>query len=100
MSKVVQPLPKIIPLFPKRLKNKNEDKKFKNFLSVFKTLSINLPLVKAMLEMSGYAKFMKELVTKKRILDFETIEVSHTCSAIMNNEMIKKKEDPEAFIIP
>lgn len=66
--------------------------------SVFKTLLVNL--IEVLLEMSGYAKFMKELVTKKRILDFETIEVSHTCSAIMNNEMIKKKEDPEAFIIP
>ncbi|KAK4721361.1 hypothetical protein R3W88_011594 [Solanum pinnatisectum] len=50
--------------------------------------------------MPGYAKFMKELVTKKRSLDFETIEVSHSCSAIMTNEIIKKKEDPRAFTIP
>ncbi|KAK4737363.1 hypothetical protein R3W88_001060 [Solanum pinnatisectum] len=64
-----------------------------------KTLSINLPLVEALLEMPGYAKFMKELVTKKRSLDFETIEVSHSCSAIMTNEMIKKKEDPGSFTI-
>ncbi|KAK4721428.1 hypothetical protein R3W88_011661 [Solanum pinnatisectum] len=50
--------------------------------------------------MSGYAKFMKELVTKKRSMDFKTIEVSHNCSAIMTREMIKKKEDPRAFTIP
>ncbi|KAK4731268.1 hypothetical protein R3W88_024256 [Solanum pinnatisectum] len=50
--------------------------------------------------MLGYAKFMKELVTKKRSLDLETIEVSHSCSALMTNEMIKKKEDPGAFTIP
>ncbi|XP_049397390.1 uncharacterized protein LOC125861568 [Solanum stenotomum] len=95
----MQPLPKISPSFPQRLKKKNEDEKFKKFLSVFKTLSINLPLVEALVETSGYAKF-KELVTKKRSLDFETIKVSHSCSAIMTNELIKKREDPGAFTIP
>ncbi|XP_015167699.1 uncharacterized protein [Solanum tuberosum] len=50
--------------------------------------------------MPGYAKFMKELVTKKRILDFETIEISHSCSEIMTNERIIKKKDPGAFTIP
>ncbi|XP_049381252.1 uncharacterized protein LOC125845762 [Solanum stenotomum] len=50
--------------------------------------------------MPGYAKFMKELVTKNRSMDFETIEISHNCSAIMTSKMIIKKEDPEAFPIP
>ncbi|XP_049365173.1 uncharacterized protein LOC125829989 [Solanum verrucosum] len=99
MSKVAQPLPKVTPLFPQHLKKKNKDEKFKKFLSVFKTLSINLSLVEALLEMPGYAKFMKELVTKKRSLDFEKIEVSHSRSAIMTNETIKKKEDLGAFTI-
>ncbi|XP_049378071.1 uncharacterized protein LOC125842812 [Solanum stenotomum] len=100
IPKVMHPLPKITPPFPQHLKKKNDDEKFKKFLSVFKTLSINLPLVEALLEMSGYAKFMKELVTKKKIIDFETIEVSHSCSAIMTKELIKKREDPGAFTIP
>ncbi|XP_015170484.1 uncharacterized protein [Solanum tuberosum] len=81
------------------LKKRNEDEKFKKFLSMFKTLSINLPLVEALLEMSGYAKFMKELVTKKKSMDFETIEVSHNCSTIMSSDVIKKKEVPGAFTI-
>ncbi|XP_049357950.1 uncharacterized protein LOC125822577 [Solanum verrucosum] len=50
--------------------------------------------------MPGYAKFMKELVTKKRSLEYETIEVPHSCSAIMTNESITKREDPGAFTIP
>lgn len=66
---------------------------------MFNKLSINFPLVEALLEMLGYAKFMKELVTKKRILDYETIEVPHSCSAIMTNELITKREDPSAFSI-
>ncbi|XP_015170838.1 uncharacterized protein [Solanum tuberosum] len=98
IPKVMQPLPKIHPPFPQRLK-KNEDERVKKFLSVLKTLSINLPLVEALLEMLGYAKFMKDLVTKKRSLDFETIEVSYSCSAIMSKELIKKREYPGAFTI-
>jgi len=50
--------------------------------------------------MLGYAKFMKELVTKKMSLDFEIIEVSHNCSAIMTKELIKKREDSREFTIP
>jgi len=67
---------------------------------VFKTLSINLTLVEALLEMLGYVKFMKELVRKKINMDFETIEASHNYSAIMTSEVIAKKEDPGAFTIP
>ncbi|XP_049352547.1 uncharacterized protein LOC125816945 [Solanum verrucosum] len=50
--------------------------------------------------MPGYAKFMKELVTKKRSLEYEMIEVPHSCSAIMTNDSITKREYPRAFIIP
>ncbi|XP_049368162.1 uncharacterized protein LOC125833047 [Solanum verrucosum] len=71
--KIIQPLPKIPPPFPQRLKKKNEDERFKKFLSVFKKLPINLPLVEALLEMPG---------------------------AIMTNELITKREDPGAFTIP
>ncbi|WMV49697.1 hypothetical protein MTR67_043082, partial [Solanum verrucosum] len=79
-SKPTKLLSKVNPPFPKRLKKRDEDSKFQKFQFIFKTLSINLPLVEALLELSGYAKFMKELVNKKRssyfrpyfvILDYE-----------------------------
>ncbi|XP_070036999.1 uncharacterized protein [Nicotiana tomentosiformis] len=49
--------------------------------------------------MPGYAKFMKDLVTKKRSINFETIKVSHQVSAIVHS-MTPKLEDPGAFMIP
>ncbi|KAK4729759.1 hypothetical protein R3W88_022747 [Solanum pinnatisectum] len=85
IPKVMQPLPKIPQPFPQRLKKQNEDEKFKKFLSMFKTLSITSPpthFVEALLAMPGYAKFMKELVTKKRSLDFETSDVSHSSTSM------------------
>ncbi|XP_070049977.1 uncharacterized protein [Nicotiana tomentosiformis] len=49
--------------------------------------------------MPGYAKIMKDLVTKKRSMNFETIKVTHQVSAIVYSMAIKL-EDPSAFTIP
>ena len=38
---------------------------------MLKQLSINDPLVEALEQMTDYAKFMKDLVTKKRLVTFE-----------------------------
>ncbi|XP_070028940.1 uncharacterized protein [Nicotiana sylvestris] len=58
-----------------------------------KSLSINVPLVEALEQMLGYVKFMKDLVTKKRLINFETINVTHQVSAIVHS-MAPKLEDP------
>ncbi|XP_070022015.1 uncharacterized protein [Nicotiana sylvestris] len=41
------------------------------------SLSINVLLVEALEKISGYAKFMKDLVTKKRSMNCETIKMTH-----------------------
>ena len=50
--------------------------------------------------MSRYAKFMKDLVTKKRSVTFEDDDRMHHCSAIATRSLIQKKEDPGAITIP
>ncbi|XP_070039872.1 uncharacterized protein [Nicotiana tomentosiformis] len=64
-----------------------------------KSLSINVPLVEALEQMSGYAKFMKYLVIKKRSMNCETIKMTHQVSAIVHS-MAPKLEDRDAFTIP
>ncbi|XP_070011496.1 uncharacterized protein [Nicotiana sylvestris] len=64
-----------------------------------KSLLINVPLVEVLEEMPSYTKFMKDLVTKKRSINFETIKVTHQVSAIVQS-MVPKLEDPGAFTIP
>ncbi|XP_070013405.1 uncharacterized protein [Nicotiana sylvestris] len=66
---------------------------------MMKNLSINVPLVEALEQMPGYAKFMKDLVTKKRYMDCETIKMTHQVSTIVHS-MALKLEDPGAFTIP
>ncbi|XP_070021832.1 uncharacterized protein [Nicotiana sylvestris] len=58
-----------------------------------------MPLVEALEQMSGYAKFMKDLVIKKRSMDCETIKMTHQVSTIVH-PMAPKLEDPGAFTIP
>ncbi|XP_016549317.1 uncharacterized protein LOC107849189 [Capsicum annuum] len=50
--------------------------------------------------MPKYAKFMKDLISKKRLVEDDTIEITHHCSAIMSSTLSKKKNNPGAFIIP
>ncbi|XP_070028841.1 uncharacterized protein [Nicotiana sylvestris] len=49
--------------------------------------------------MPGYAKFMKDLVTRKRSMECETIKMTHQVSSIVHS-MAPKLEDPRAFTIP
>ena len=50
--------------------------------------------------MSGYAKFMKDLVTKKRSVTFEDDDRMQHCSAISTRSLVQKKENLGVFTIP
>ncbi|KAK8659851.1 hypothetical protein V6N13_030043 [Hibiscus sabdariffa] len=88
------------PPFPQRLKKQKQDYQFKKFLDILKQVHINLPLVEALQQMPNYAKFLKDMVTrKKRIEEFETAAATETCLALMHNKVPAKKTDPGSFTI-
>ena len=95
----VIPMPRPPPPFPQRLVKKTEDGKYQRFITMLKQLSINVPLVEALEQMPGYAKFMKDLVTKKRSITSEDDDRMQHCSAIATRSLVQKKEDPSAFTI-
>ncbi|KAK8698112.1 hypothetical protein V6N13_114243 [Hibiscus sabdariffa] len=56
--------------------------------------------VEALQQMPNYAKFLKDMVTrKKRIEEFETATATETCLALMHNKVPAKKTDPGSFKI-
>ncbi|KAK4707281.1 hypothetical protein R3W88_033128 [Solanum pinnatisectum] len=67
---------------------------------MLKQLPINVSLIEALEKIPRYAKFMKDLVTKKRAVSFENDERLQHCSAIGTRSLVQKKEDPGAFTIP
>ncbi|XP_070019588.1 uncharacterized protein [Nicotiana sylvestris] len=99
VPKAKTPMPRPPPPYPQRLANPNSENNFKMFIDMMKSLSINVPLVEALEQMSGYAKFMNDLVTKKRLMNYETINITHQVSAIVHS-MAPKLEDLGSFTIP
>ncbi|KAK8652115.1 hypothetical protein V6N13_061137 [Hibiscus sabdariffa] len=88
------------PPFPQRLKKQKQDYQFKKFFDILKQVHINLLLVEALQQMPNYAKFLKDMVSrKKRIKEFETAAATETCLALMHNKVPAKKSDPGSFTI-
>ncbi|CAJ2672483.1 unnamed protein product [Trifolium pratense] len=89
--------------FPRRKKVKNleREKEFKKFMNVLNKLEMAIPLVEALEQMPSYAKFLKELLTKKRKpLDDEMVSMTEECSALIQRKLPQKKKDPGSFTIP
>ncbi|KAJ9185121.1 hypothetical protein P3X46_004785 [Hevea brasiliensis] len=58
-------------------------------------LYINIPFTEALSHMPSYAKFLKEILLKKRKLeDYGTVALIEECSAIMQNKLPPKLKDP------
>ncbi|XP_047159998.1 uncharacterized protein LOC124830359 [Vigna umbellata] len=69
-------------------------------MEIFKKLEITIPSFEALQQMPSYAKFLKELLTKKRKYSAkETIEVQGNCSAIIQKLLSPKFKDPRSFTI-
>ena len=95
-AKASMPVP-----YPQRLKKHKLDKQFTKFMDVFKKLHINIPFSDALEQMPSYVKFMKDILSQKRILaDFETVNLTEECSAILQRKLPQKLKDPGSFTIP
>jgi len=86
--------------YPQNPSKKDKERQFARFMDIFKRLQINIPFVEAMEQMPTYAKFMKELLTKKRRFSEETVELEAGCSAIIQKSLPQKSKDPGSFTIP
>ena len=81
--------------------NNKLDKHFSRFLDVFRKLHINIPFAEALEQMPSYAKFMKEIISRKRKLeDYETIALTEEFSAIIQRKLPQKLKDPGSFTVP
>jgi len=87
--------------YPKPQSKKDLERHFKKFLDIFKRLEINIPFAEALEQMPTYAKFMKEILSKKRRYnDDETIQLDANCSAIIQRRLPRKERDPGRVTLP
>ena len=98
MTEPIVPIP-----YPQRLKNNKLDKQFTKFMDVFKKWQMlcKIPFADALEQMPSYVKFMNDILSKKRILsDFETVNLTEECSAIIKRKLPHKLKDLGNFTIP
>ncbi|XP_010525653.1 PREDICTED: uncharacterized protein LOC104803421 [Tarenaya hassleriana] len=93
------PRPPSVP-FPSRLKKHNEDRQFARFAEMLKKLEITMPFTEAILQMPSYTKFLKDILTKKRVMEKETVSLNNECSVLIQHELLPKRADPGSFSIP
>ncbi|XP_075088345.1 uncharacterized protein LOC142170351 [Nicotiana tabacum] len=98
--KNLPPIPRPPPPFPQRLARKVDDRKLEKFYDILKQLSINIPFLEAFQEMPGFAKYLKDLITKKKTTKNEVVNVTHSVSSIIATSTVRKKETLGAFTIP
>ena len=70
--------------FPQRLHKAKLEEQFSRFSNIFKKIKINIPFSETSTQMSLYAKFMKEILSKKRKISEEGIlSLIAICSAVI-----------------
>ncbi|CAL1380994.1 unnamed protein product [Linum trigynum] len=87
--------------FPTRLHKDRLEAEFENFMAMLRKLNVQVPFLEALSQMPKYAKFLKDLLSKKQKLSkLATVELSEECSAILQNKLPQKQKDPGSFTIP
>ncbi|CAH9121562.1 unnamed protein product [Cuscuta epithymum] len=97
----VPPKPYVPPVpFPNRLKSSKLNSSFEEIYKLLSKVNVNLPLLDMIKNMPAYAKFLKELSTRKRRYEpNEKVFVSKAVSDVLQKDLPPKLEDPGSFII-
>ena len=86
--------------FPHRLQKARREEQFSKFLDIFKKIEINIPFTEVINQMPIYAKFLKEILSKKRkIAEEGIVNLTATCSAVIQQKLPAKMKDHGSFTI-
>ncbi|XP_070035470.1 uncharacterized protein [Nicotiana tomentosiformis] len=87
--------------FPQKLNREKLDNQFERFSDLLKHVNVNLPFTEVLSQMPAYAKFLKEILTKKRkIEETSMVKLTEHCNAILQNNLPQKCGYPGRFTIP
>ena len=87
--------------FSQRLQKAKREEQFSRFFDIFKKIEINIPFLEVINQMPNYAKFLKEILNKKRkIAEEGIVNLTATCSAVIQQKLPANMKDPGSFTIP
>ncbi|XP_062026440.1 uncharacterized protein LOC133742774 [Rosa rugosa] len=80
---------------------KRKETQKQEFIELFKSVNINIPLLNAIKQVPAYAKCLKDMCTNKRkFVENEDIYLSEQVSAVLQRRLTPKLSDPGSFTIP
>ena len=87
--------------FPQRLQKSRIEEQFAKFFKTFQKLEISMPFTEVVTQMPLYAKFLKDILRKKRRFAEEgVVNLTATCSAVIKKNLPENMKDPGCFTIP
>ena len=87
--------------FPQELQKEKKEEKFSKFLEIFKKIEINIPFAEAINQIPNYVKFLKEILSKKKkIAEEGVVNLTATCSTVIQRSLLAKMKDLGSFTIP
>ncbi|XP_074556457.1 uncharacterized protein LOC141812313 [Curcuma longa] len=88
--------------FPQRLLYKQKDEEFEKLYNRVKDLTLDVPLLDALIEMPKFAKFIKGLMSTKDITRAKNVVAltEEVSAKILNNKTPPKLKDPGSFFLP
>ena len=87
--------------FPQRLQKAKKEEQFSKFMEIFKKIEINIPYAEAINQMPNYAKFLKDILSKKKKITEEgVVSLTTTYSVVIQKSLLVKMKDPGSFTIP
>lgn len=85
--------------FPENNDKSKEEKQYAKFLDMMKEVQVTIPILEAVFHVPMYARFFKELLTKKTSLDEpEIVTLTKECSAMILNQMPQSLKIQEVLL--
>ena len=89
------------PPYPSRLQKSKQETGYSKFYDMLKRLTINIPFAEALEQIPSYAKYMKDILSKKKKLgNNDIVSLTEGCSAIFHRKLPQKSKDPGTFVVP
>ncbi|GJV04444.1 reverse transcriptase domain-containing protein [Tanacetum coccineum] len=86
--------------YPQRLRKEKMEAQYGKFFDMIRAVRINVPLFDVLAGMPNYGKFLKEFINNKhKIEQISAAFLSDESSAILQNKVPPKLEDPGSFLI-
>ncbi|XP_056688156.1 uncharacterized protein [Spinacia oleracea] len=89
------------PPSPQIISGNKLDDQFHKFWETISKLYVSLSFIEALKQMPHYSRFMRDILSGKRSCEAkETVQLTKSCSALIQHSFPPKLNDPRSFSIP